>query len=208
MALENHIDDDMRHGDVVASRSDGGDAEHVVILMRCRTTDPVDARSATQMGCFGDPVGRGPELFGRARLARRCPGRPRQDEPHRGSRHVPLLRCYVGARTGARFRNHESRPDRDIHARNRHEQVGWSHGATGFLGVTSSGLFAAPDWRVRVLARQTKIDHPQFAGLQLDAVPGDLSNGGRPCARWWDGADVYSCMPVSSKGQCGGFRRP
>jgi len=40
MALENHIDG-VRRGDVVAFSVDGGDAERVVILMQCRTTDPV-----------------------------------------------------------------------------------------------------------------------------------------------------------------------
>jgi len=48
-------------------------------------------------------------------------------------------------------------------------------GATGFLGRYIVSAFAARGWRVRVLARRP-IDHPQLAGLQLDAVPGDLSN--------------------------------
>jgi fatty-acyl-CoA synthase len=40
MALENHIDG-VRRGDVVAFSVDGGDAERVVILVQCRTSDPV-----------------------------------------------------------------------------------------------------------------------------------------------------------------------
>jgi fatty-acyl-CoA synthase len=39
MALENHIDG-VRRGDVVAFSVDGGDAERVVILVQCRTSDP------------------------------------------------------------------------------------------------------------------------------------------------------------------------
>jgi len=61
-------------------------------------------------------------------------------------------------------------------------------GATGFLGRYIVEAFAARGWRVRVLARQP-IDHPQFAGLPLEAVPGDLSN--REALRALvDGADV------------------
>ena len=40
MAVENHIDG-VRRGDVVAFSVDGGDAERVVILLQCRTSDPV-----------------------------------------------------------------------------------------------------------------------------------------------------------------------
>jgi fatty-acyl-CoA synthase len=40
MALENHIDG-VRRGDVVAFSVDGGDAERVVILVQCRTSDPL-----------------------------------------------------------------------------------------------------------------------------------------------------------------------
>jgi fatty-acyl-CoA synthase len=40
MALENHIDG-VRRGDVVAFSVDGGDAERVVVLVQCRTSDPV-----------------------------------------------------------------------------------------------------------------------------------------------------------------------
>ena len=61
-------------------------------------------------------------------------------------------------------------------------------GATGFLGRYIVGAFAARGWRVRVLARQP-IDHPQFAGLRLDAVPGDLSNC-EALRALVDGADV------------------
>lgn len=61
-------------------------------------------------------------------------------------------------------------------------------GATGFLGRYIVRAIAARGWRVRVLARQP-IDHPQFAGLQLDAVPGDLSNG-EALRALVDGADV------------------
>jgi nucleoside-diphosphate-sugar epimerase len=61
-------------------------------------------------------------------------------------------------------------------------------GATGFLGRYIVRALAARGWRVRVLARQP-IDHPQFAGLQLDAVPGDLSNG-EALRSLVDGADV------------------
>jgi len=61
-------------------------------------------------------------------------------------------------------------------------------GATGFLGRYIVGAVAARGWRVRVLARQP-IDHPQFAGLQLDAVPGDLSNV-KALRALVDGADV------------------
>ena len=61
-------------------------------------------------------------------------------------------------------------------------------GATGFLGRYIVRAVAARGWRVRVLARQP-IDHPQFAGLQLDAVPGDLSNG-EALRALVDGADV------------------
>jgi len=61
-------------------------------------------------------------------------------------------------------------------------------GATGFLGRYIVSAFAARGWRVRVLARQA-IDHPQFAGLTLDAVPGDLSNG-EALRALVDGADV------------------
>jgi fatty-acyl-CoA synthase len=39
MALENHIDG-VRRGDAVAFSIDGGDAERVVILLQCRTSDP------------------------------------------------------------------------------------------------------------------------------------------------------------------------
>ena len=61
-------------------------------------------------------------------------------------------------------------------------------GATGFLGRYIVRAVAARGWRVRVLARQP-IDHPQFAGLQLDAVPGDLSNC-EALRALVDGADV------------------
>jgi nucleoside-diphosphate-sugar epimerase len=61
-------------------------------------------------------------------------------------------------------------------------------GATGFLGRYIVRAVAARGWRIRVLARQP-IDHPQFAGLQLDAVPGDLSNG-EALRALVDGADV------------------
>jgi len=61
-------------------------------------------------------------------------------------------------------------------------------GATGFLGRYIVRAVAARGWRVRVLARQP-IDHPQFVGLQLDAVPGDLSNG-EALRALVDGADV------------------
>jgi nucleoside-diphosphate-sugar epimerase len=61
-------------------------------------------------------------------------------------------------------------------------------GATGFLGRYIVRAFAARGWRVRVLARQP-VDHPQFAGLQLDAVPGDLSNC-EALRALVDGADV------------------
>jgi nucleoside-diphosphate-sugar epimerase len=61
-------------------------------------------------------------------------------------------------------------------------------GATGFLGRYIVGAVAARGWRVRILARRP-IDHPQFAGLQLDAVPGDLSNG-EALRALVDGADV------------------
>jgi len=40
MALENHIDG-VRRGDVVAFSVDGGDAERVVVLVQCRTSDPL-----------------------------------------------------------------------------------------------------------------------------------------------------------------------
>jgi fatty-acyl-CoA synthase len=40
MALEHHIDG-LRRGDVVAFSVDAGDAERVVILVQCRTSDPV-----------------------------------------------------------------------------------------------------------------------------------------------------------------------
>jgi fatty-acyl-CoA synthase len=40
LAVENHIDS-VRRGDVVAFSVDGGDAERVVILVQCRTSDPV-----------------------------------------------------------------------------------------------------------------------------------------------------------------------
>ena len=40
VAVENHIDG-VRRGDVVAFSVDGGDAERVVILLQCRTSDPV-----------------------------------------------------------------------------------------------------------------------------------------------------------------------
>jgi nucleoside-diphosphate-sugar epimerase len=61
-------------------------------------------------------------------------------------------------------------------------------GATGFLGRYIVGAVAARGWRVRVLARQP-VDHPQFAGLTLDAVPGDLSNP-EALRALVDGADV------------------
>ena len=61
-------------------------------------------------------------------------------------------------------------------------------GATGFLGRYIVRAMAARGWRVRVLARQP-IDHPQFAGLQLDVVPGDLSNH-EALRTLVDGADV------------------
>ena len=61
-------------------------------------------------------------------------------------------------------------------------------GATGFLGRYIVTALAGRGWRVRVLARRP-IDHPQFAGLQLDAVPGDLSNG-EALRALVDGADV------------------
>jgi len=61
-------------------------------------------------------------------------------------------------------------------------------GATGFLGRYIVRAVAARGWRVRVLARQP-IDHPQFAGLQLDSVPGDLSNP-EVLRALVDGADV------------------
>jgi 2-alkyl-3-oxoalkanoate reductase len=61
-------------------------------------------------------------------------------------------------------------------------------GATGFLGRYIVRAVAARGWRVRVLARRA-IDHPQFAGLEVDAVPGDLSD--RAALRALvDGADV------------------
>jgi len=40
LAVENHIDG-VRRGDVVAFSVDGGDAERVVVLVQCRTSDPV-----------------------------------------------------------------------------------------------------------------------------------------------------------------------
>jgi nucleoside-diphosphate-sugar epimerase len=61
-------------------------------------------------------------------------------------------------------------------------------GATGFLGRYIVRAVAARGWRVRVLARQP-IDHPQFAGLQPDVVPGDLSNP-EALRALVDGADV------------------
>jgi nucleoside-diphosphate-sugar epimerase len=61
-------------------------------------------------------------------------------------------------------------------------------GATGFLGRYIVRAFAARGWRVRVLARQP-IDHPQLAGLPLEAVPGDLSNH-EALRTLVDGADV------------------
>jgi nucleoside-diphosphate-sugar epimerase len=61
-------------------------------------------------------------------------------------------------------------------------------GATGFLGRYIVRAVAQRGFRVRILARQP-IDHPQFAGLQLDVVPGDLSNG-EALRALVDGADV------------------
>jgi nucleoside-diphosphate-sugar epimerase len=61
-------------------------------------------------------------------------------------------------------------------------------GATGFLGRYIVRAVAARGWRVKVLARQP-IDHPQLAGLQLDAVSGDLSNV-KALRALVDGADV------------------
>jgi len=61
-------------------------------------------------------------------------------------------------------------------------------GATGFLGRYIVRAVAARGWRVRVLARQ-RIDHPQFTGLEFDAVPGDLSDP-QALRTLVDGADV------------------
>ena len=61
-------------------------------------------------------------------------------------------------------------------------------GATGFLGRYIVRAVAARGWRVRILARQP-IDHPQFAGLELDVVPCDLSNH-EALRALVDGADV------------------
>jgi 2-alkyl-3-oxoalkanoate reductase len=61
-------------------------------------------------------------------------------------------------------------------------------GATGFLGRYIARAFADRDWRIRVLARRP-ISHPQLAGLPLQVVVGDLSNG--PALRTFvNGADV------------------
>ena len=48
-------------------------------------------------------------------------------------------------------------------------------GATGFLGRYIVRACASRGWRVRILARRA-VDHPQLADLQLDVVPGDLSD--------------------------------
>jgi nucleoside-diphosphate-sugar epimerase len=61
-------------------------------------------------------------------------------------------------------------------------------GATGFLGRYIVRAFAAGSWRLRILTRQP-IDHPQLAGLQLDVVLGDLSDG-RALGALVDGADT------------------
>jgi 2-alkyl-3-oxoalkanoate reductase len=61
-------------------------------------------------------------------------------------------------------------------------------GATGFFGRYIVRAFATGSWRLRILARQP-IDHPQLAGLQLDVVLGDLSDG-RALRALVDGADT------------------
>jgi len=48
-------------------------------------------------------------------------------------------------------------------------------GATGFLGRYIVRACAGKGWRVRILARRP-VAHPQLEGLQLDVVPGDLSD--------------------------------
>lgn len=61
-------------------------------------------------------------------------------------------------------------------------------GGTGFLGRYIVCALAAAGWSVRVLAR-SPVDHPQLAGLRLDAVNGDLSDR-RALRELVDGAEV------------------
>lgn len=48
-------------------------------------------------------------------------------------------------------------------------------GATGFLGRYIVGALSSRGWQVRILARQYPV-HRQFADLNLEVVPGDLSD--------------------------------
>lgn len=50
-------------------------------------------------------------------------------------------------------------------------------GATGFLGRYIVTALASRGWQVRILARQYPV-YPQFADLNLEVVPGDLSDKG------------------------------
>jgi len=50
-------------------------------------------------------------------------------------------------------------------------------GATGFLGRNIVAALAAAGWRVRILARHDPV-HPLFLGIDLDVVPGDVSDKG------------------------------
>ena len=61
-------------------------------------------------------------------------------------------------------------------------------GGTGFLGRYVVSTLAAAGWHVRVLARKPA-DHPQLAGLRLETVRGDLSQG-RALRELVDGVDV------------------
>jgi nucleoside-diphosphate-sugar epimerase len=49
-------------------------------------------------------------------------------------------------------------------------------GGTGFLGRYVVSALAAAGWRVRLLARK-RAGHPQLAGLDLQVIAGDLSDG-------------------------------
>jgi hypothetical protein len=188
LAVENHIDG-VRRGDVVAFSVDGGDAERVVILVQSRTSDPVlrEAQRAAVASVILSAAGLNCSvvLVSHNALPRTSSGKMSRTK----ARDMYLASLLGESEQAAASATPESKPIADVHAPAIiMSKLAAITGATGFLGRYIVRAIAARGWRVRVLARQP-IDHPQFAGLQLDAVPGDLSNG-EALRALVDGADV------------------